>query len=453
MMSFPTHIFFLGIGGIGMSALARFFLDQGHRVYGYDRSETSLCQQLVSEGATVIYSDADLPAAWQSPFSGNAMVVRTPAVRDDNSILMQLRNYGYPVLKRSEMLGRITSAMHCLAVAGTHGKTTTSAMLAHLFYHSNRKIYAFLGGVSTNYNTNYLKGEEDMVVVEADEYDRSFLKLSPNNGIITNTDSDHLDIYESPKAMLEVFEEFAAKVRSKGRLLVRYGIPIRCDYTYSVEHKEASFFADNIEIINGLYHFDIVHKKITIKGIKLALPGLHNVENALGAAALAFLNDLNPKQIREGLNSFRGVHRRFAWHFRTGVNALIDDYAHHPTELNALISTVKALYPDQRFALLFQPHLYSRTRDFADDFAQALDAVDFPALLPVYAARETPDCGIDSTALKHRMRNFNAKCIESEGIESWLYDNEPDVIVTAGAGDIDQYLPVVMKYLQNKPKP
>ncbi len=450
MNSFPKHIFFLGIGGIGMSALARFFIDKGHRVYGYDRTETDLCRQLIDEGATIIYSETDLPALWQSSFFGDAMVVRTPAVREDNPILLTLRDQGYPVLKRSEVLGRITANMHCLAVAGTHGKTTTSAILAHLFHHSKRKVFAFLGGVATNYNTNYLKGEEHLVVVEADEYDRSFLNLVPNNAIITNTDSDHLDIYDSPEKMLKVFEEFAAMARVNGRLLVRHGIPIPSDYTYSVDCEEATFFANNIHVVDGVYRFDIVHERIIIQGIELALPGRHNVENALGAAALAFMNGVSPGDIRAGLNSFRGVHRRFAWHLRTNNHALIDDYAHHPTELKALISTVRALYPHHRIAVLFQPHLYSRTRDFADDFAEALDAVDCPALLPVYPARETPDCGIDSDALLQRMRNQNAESIKPEDVHEWLKNASPDVVVTAGAGNIDQHLTVALTYLQNK---
>lgn len=450
MTHFPSHIFFLGIGGIGMSALARFFIDKGHQVYGYDRSSTDLCSMLSHEGATIIYNEKDLPEEWNVPFAGNAMVVRTPAVREDNPLLTHFRNSGYPVLKRSEVLGRISSSMRCLAIAGTHGKTTTSAMLAHLFHFNKRKVYAFLGGIATNYNSNYLRGDEDTVVVEADEYDRSFLHLSPNTAVITNTDNDHLDIYKDADTLLEGFRLFANKTRENGRLLVKHGIGFKADYTYSATDYKADFTASNIGIVNGVYHFDIQHPHGSMMGIQLPMPGMHNVENAVAAAAIAFINGLSSSQIRYGLNTFRGVHRRFAWHLRSDNNALIDDYAHHPTELEALIATVRDLYPGKRLALLFQPHLYSRTRDFAADFAQRLDAVDEPALLPVYAARETPEQGVDSTHLLGLMENPNATCLHPKQIAAWLDEAQPDVVVTAGAGDIDQYLPVALAYLHKK---
>lgn len=450
MSSFPTNIYFLGIGGIGMSALARYFLARGHRVYGFDRTQTDLCRTLEKEGANITYDESVLQEEWRGDCQGDALVVRTPAVRENNLIYKHFVDAGFPMKKRSEVLGRITSGMTCLAVAGTHGKTTTTAMLAHLFHAANRQVYAFLGGVAVNYKSNFLEGNEPIVVVEADEFDRSFLHLEPNWAVITNTDSDHLDIYQSKDKLEESFRLFADKAKANGALIVQSEVDIPAKFTYTSGDAIADFKAVDIRIDNGVYAFRLCTPEGDIDHVTLALPGKHNVENAVAASALALMNGLTLEQVRSGLNTFLGVNRRFVWHHRHADFAVIDDYAHHPSELRALINTVLELYPQKKIALVFQPHLYSRTRDFVDEFAAELDRVDAPALLPVYAARENPDEGMDSSEIIKRMKNVSAVEVDFPFIGEWLEKENPDVVVSAGAGDVDQCMSDLLSFIQKK---
>ncbi|MCC5918791.1 MAG: UDP-N-acetylmuramate--L-alanine ligase [Cryomorphaceae bacterium] len=449
MKKFPDHIYFLGIGGIGMSALARYFLDQGNQVYGFDRSQSSLCKTLESEGAKIQYDESVtvLESIWQNA-GDNALVVRTPAVRSDNHLLQHFTQKGFTIKKRSEILGEITRYKRCLAVSGTHGKTTTSSMLAHLLHFGNRKTYAFLGGIATNFGGNYVKGNEETVVVEADEYDRSFLTLSPNIALMTNTDSDHLDIYGDPDQMLKTFREFSAKSRENGILIARHGIDVPADFTYGAEVEGADYSAQNIKIINGTYCFDLYHPKGVIREVKILLPGNHNVENACGAAAIALLEGISPENIRGGLATFKGVKRRFEYHLKTEKFVYIDDYAHHPSELSALIQTVKSLYPEKKLAILFQPHLYSRTRDFADDFAAVLSKVPNLGLMPVYPARELPEDGIESTALLKIISGNNSILVSKQEVRKWIHEVRPEVLVTAGAGDIELLVPLALEEMK-----
>lgn len=433
-----------------MSALARYFLGRGHRIYGFDRTQTHLCRTLEEEGANITYDENALQKEWQGNYQDNALVVRTPAVREDNIIFKHFVAAGYPMMKRSEVLGKITAGMTCLAVAGTHGKTTTTAMLAHLFHAANKKVYAFLGGVAVNYKSNFLEGNKPIVVVEADEFDRSFLQLEPNWAVITNTDSDHLDIYQSKDKLEESFRLFADKARSNGALIVQSEVDILSDYTYTSGHANADFKAVDIRIENGAYTFCLQTPKGEIDGVTLALPGKHNVENAVAASALALMNGLTLEQVRSGLNTFLGVNRRFVWHYRSPDFAVIDDYAHHPSELRALINTVLELYPQKKIALVFQPHLYSRTRDFVAEFAEELDRVEAPALLPVYAARENPDEGMASGDILSRMKNTKAVEVDFSNLSDWLQRENPDVVVSAGAGDVDKSVSDLLSFIQKK---
>jgi UDP-N-acetylmuramate--alanine ligase len=450
MQGFPKHIFFLGIGGIGMSALARFFLDRGHEVYGFDRSRSELCIKLESEGARIQYTEeiSCLNEIWKKA-NADTLVVRTPAVGVENKLLQHFSGGGFIVMKRAEVLGKITGHMQCLAVAGTHGKTTTSSLLAHLFHHAGRKVYAFLGGIATNFDGNYVKGNEETVVVEADEYDRSFLTLQPNTALITNTDSDHLDIYDNPEALTETFRTFGSGSREKGILITRSGIPVESDYTYAAGESQADYRAENIRISEGKYHFDLVFPNGKISDIALSLPGMHNVENAVGAATIALLHGIEPEKVKSGIGHFRGVKRRFEYHLNSGNRVYIDDYAHHPGELEALVKTIGQLYPGKTFALLFQPHLYSRTRDFADGFARVLGSVEHVGLLPVYAAREKPGAGMESSELYDRIRGNQTTLLEKSDIAGWIRKVSPDILVTAGAGDIDECIEEVQTIMQN----
>jgi UDP-N-acetylmuramate--alanine ligase len=434
---FPVNLYFLGIGGIGMSGLARFFLQRGHKVAGFDRTQSQLTDELEQEGALICYNDEikNFPQGWEVE---NTLIIFTPAVKEDNRLLHMARRRGFNIQKRAEVLGRITAEMRCLAIAGTHGKTTTSSILAHLCHAAGYHTNAFLGGIANNFGNNYVLGEENTVVVEADEYDRSFLHLRPNIAVITNTDSDHLDIYGDAESMQKTFRDFAQLSRKNGLLISRYGIDLEADYTYGL-HPKADFRAEKITPGKGGYTFNFHHPKGEITGVFFPVPGRHNLENAVAAMAVCVLEGLDLEKVAQGARSFQGVKRRFQKHLDEPV--LIDDYAHHPTELSALIDAIEETYPKRKFALVFQPHLYSRTRDFLEEFASVLSRVPHPALIPVYPARETPDAGIESDAVFMKMNNPKKRLLTKENVAEWVAEVQPEVLVIAGAGDIELLIP------------
>ena len=440
--------YFLGIGGIGMSALARYFVAKGYRVLGYDRTASPLTHQLEAEGIEVQYDD-QLNIV-RTLDVDTTVVVRTPAVPKDTPVYVYLRERGFRVMKRAEVLGLLTRMEHALCVAGTHGKTTTSTMLAHLLYGSKVGCNAFLGGISNNYHTNLLiDTKSDYVVVEADEYDRSFHHLSPYMSVITSMDPDHLDIYGTEESYYESFAHYAslvtdALVVKKGVALNREGLKAKV-YTYAVED-EADFAAHNVQYSDGVIVFDFHAQGKVLAGMRLGVPVWVNVENSVAALAIGYLLGLSEQELRDGLESFAGVYRRFNMHVRTSRVCYIDDYAHHPEELRASIESVRRLYPERRLLVVFQPHLYSRTRDFADGFAQVLSEADGLLLLPIYPARELPIEGVTSDWLLGMMpvgKLQEAQVVEKnqlvervvDMVESWA---EPCVVMTLGAGDIDR---------------
>lgn len=463
------NFFFLGIGGIGMSALARYFHHMGFQVGGYDRTPSSLTKELEHEGIIITYDDN--PAICHSQFSifnsKHTLVVRTPAVPEDSAIYTYLREQGYDIRKRAEVLGLATRQQKALCVAGTHGKTTTSTMLAHLLYQSEVGTNAFLGGISMNYGTNILlQKESSYVVVEADEYDRSFHQLTPYMSVVTAVDADHLDIYGTEEAYREAFAHYTSLIT--GALIMKQGIAlkprlkpgVKC-YTYGVEEPSAvssqhselpDFYADNIRVQDGQIYFDF-HINIptaitTIPDMQLGVPVWVNIENAVAAMSVAWLNGVKQDELRHGLLSFRGVQRRFNIHVNTPKVAYIDDYAHHPEEIATSIDSIRKLFPKRRLIGVFQPHLYTRTRDFAQDFAHVLGTMDECLLLPIYPAREEPIPGVTSEILGGRV-------VEKKDLIPILTDKvrsakEPLVILTVGAGDIDRLVPDIANALKNE---
>ena len=442
--------YFIGIGGIGMSGLARYFTAQGHRVLGYDRTPTPLTRALQHEGIAIQYDEDESSLTMLCPAS--TIVVRTAAIAEDMALCQWFLTHGFPLLKRAEMLGIVTRQARALCVAGTHGKTTTSTILAHILHGSHVGANAFLGGVSTNYQTNLLIDKtSDIVVVEADEFDRSFHHLTPYISIITSMDADHLDIYGTPDAYQESFATYASLVQEA--IVVKKGLHIGDNiqakvYTYEAmlsEGEKADFYADNVRITDGRLLFDFHTPTNTITHMQLGVPILVNVENSVAAMAMAWLMGATEAEIREGLRTFKGVHRRFNIHLNTPQVAYIDDYAHHPAELKASIDSLRLLYPNRHLIGIFQPHLYSRTRDFADDFARVLSLLDEVALLPIYPAREEPIQGINSESLMSKMTS-QTTILDKTAICPWLdtrvntllIEKQPCVVMTLGAGDIDQ---------------
>ncbi len=452
-MTSAKRIYFLGIGGIGMSALARYFVNKGMAVAGYDKTPTALTQQLEAEGICIVYEDAveALPEEMRS--AEGTLVVITPAVPVNHPQWQYFVREGYRIQKRAQVLGAISQQSRMLAVAGTHGKTTTSTLLAHLLHHAGRSINAFLGGISVNYNTNLLIGTERVVVAEADEYDRSFLTLSPQQAVITSVDPDHLDIYGTHESMLEAFAEFASQVQPGGSLFCKKGIvlnPILATdvktYTYAIE-EDADCVARNVEISDGHYFATFHTPWGVLEHVRLGLPGRHNVENALAAAAMALCFGLSPDQVKAGLETFTGVRRRFERRVEGHQLVYIDDYAHHPTELSACIQSVRELYPGRRITGIFQPHLFSRTRDFASGFMQSLDALDECILLPIYPAREEPIAGVDVAMLGAGMHRAHVRYADLKDVVEALPQNLTGVLLTLGAGDIDTLVePLTRRY-------
>lgn len=431
-------VYFIGIGGIGMSALARYFNAQGAKVSGYDKTRTPLTDTLEAEGIRVHFDDdvAQIPAAPD-------LVVYTPAIPSTHRGLEHCR-HRFTVKKRAEVLGMLTERTRTIAVAGTHGKTTTSSMVAHIMKEAGTTTSAFLGGIAVNYNSNLvLSAPTDTTVVEADEYDRSFLQLHPDLAIITSMDADHLDIYGAHDAMQESFTQFAEL--SSTELVLRKGLelkrPINARVSSYALEEEADYAGRNVRIENGRYHMDVLARDVPIDNIALGIPGRHNAENAVAAIAVSLQAGVAAEKIRAALGSFKGIRRRFEYVINTATQVFIDDYAHHPSELQACIASVRELYPDKKITGVFQPHLYSRTRDFADQFAAALDALDSCILLPIYPARELPMEGVSSGILLDRMQMQDKQLVSKAELPALISSAQPEVLLTLGAGDIDQLVP------------
>lgn len=432
-------VYFIGIGGIGMSAIARYFHALGVPVAGYDKTRTSLTEKIEAEGINVTYVD-EVDAIVDQFKDKTTTVVYTPAVPKDLSILNFFQSNGNVVAKRSEMLGLITQGSFSIAVAGTHGKTTTSSMIAHLLKSSGKGCNAFLGGITTNYNSNVLLDESsNTTVVEADEFDRSFLTLDPNIAVVTSTDADHLDIYGEHNALLDSFQLFVNKLPENGVLVLRNGLNLshRNVITYGIED-DAKVIAHNVRVENGNYVFDVRSMIRNYEGIVVGLPGRHNIENALAALVVCELMELSEDEIRVGLLSFSGVKRRFERVVDNDQITYIDDYAHHPKELEMCISSVKELYPSKKVTGIFQPHLFSRTKDFAIEFAKSLDLLDEAILMDIYPARELPIEGVNSEMLLNLMTIPNKSIVSADKMVDDVKGRELEVLLTLGAGDIDR---------------
>lgn len=444
-----VSIYFLGIGGIGMSALARYFLSKNFEVSGYDKTRTALTDQLSSEGIEIHFTD-DVDLADKKA----SLVVYTPAVPGDHSELNFYRQNGYKLCKRSEVLGMITENSFAICVAGTHGKTTTSAMLAHILRDSGFGCNAFLGGIATNYNTNFWSDENNVSVAEADEYDRSFLKLNPDVAIITSMDADHLDIYGTHEQMEDAFIGFSGKIKNGGLLVYKHGMRRGAELTgdrkisYSVEDPTADAHVRNIVIKDGTYKFDVSVKGINISDVELQMGGKHNIENALACIVAAQELKIGEEAIKNAVSSFKGVRRRFEYVLKTGDCIVIDDYAHHPEELNALIESVKELYPGMKCTIVFQPHLFSRTRDHAIGFGEVLSKADEVFLLPIYPAREEPIAGVTSELIIEQMRNMKKEVIGKDELLIKLNELKPSLLLIAGAGDIDTLVDKIKNIMQ-----
>jgi len=448
-----TRIYFIGIGGIGMSALARYFRFHGKKVSGYDKTETVLTKELMKEGISVHYQDRlDL-----APKDAD-LVVYTPAIPASHQELAFYKANGYELAKRSEVLGIITNSSFNICVAGTHGKTTISTMIAHLLRHTGYGCNAFLGGISVNYNSNYWSDKRNVCVVEADEYDRSFLRLSPDIAVISAMDPDHLDIYGTAEVMEEAFIEFSGRLKSGGKLLYKYGLKRSTDLkgqtklSYSLDNISANAYASGLQNRDGGYVFDLVVDNWQLKQVELNMGGLHNVENTVVAVAVAHALGIEDLKIKEAVAAFRGVKRRFEYLVRNKNWVFVDDYAHHPEELRALISSAKKLFPGRRCMVIFQPHLFTRTRDLAEGFAESLDLADEVVLLPIYPARELPIEGVTSNIILDKMKNKAKQILEKDELLKEVREmkekaDKPMLLIAAGAGDIDQLVEPIKNIL------
>ena len=456
-MNHFKYIYFLGIGGIGMSALARWFRVNGYEVAGYDKTPTVLTDALQAEGMAVHFTEdvGQIPAHFRQN-QAQTLVVYTPAVPKTHAEYIYLSENGFTIQKRSQVLGLLAGRMKTVAVAGTHGKTTTSSMVAHILRHAGVNCAAFLGGITQNYGTNFLLNEpaddlsEVVCVVEADEFDRSFLTLFPHLAIVTSTDADHLDIYGDKEAVLQSFGAFVSQIDANGVFFQKEGLSLT-DKTkaevraYSLE--TGHYHSQNLRIDAACFVFDLVHPAGIIADIRMTMPGFHNVENAIVAGAVALALGLSEEAIRNGLNSYRGVKRRFEYILQTKDSIFIDDYAHHPAEVRAFLSSVKALYPDQELTVVFQPHLFSRTRDFADEFAESLSIADHVWVLDIYPARELPIDGVTSELIVRSVRSKTASLCTKDQLVGVVREKKPSLLVTIGAGDIDKLLPLLKESL------
>lgn len=439
-----THIYFIGIGGIGMSALARYFKTLGKQVAGYDRTATTLTSQLIAEGMDIHFEDNVqlVPSAFlDKSNSDKILVIYTPAIPKSHSELNYFNDNAFSVVKRSKVLGLITSANYTVAVAGTHGKTTTSSMIAHILHSCGVNIAAFLGGIAKNFNSNFVLPNNDkkiVNVVEADEFDRSFLTLFPDIAVISSMSADHLDIYGTHDELVRSYNAFAGQV--KEHLIIKKELQVsdvKADITTYSLQADADVHAADITISNRSYKFNVMIGNHLIENLVLGLPGRHNIENAVAAIAVAFKLNLPEEKIREALSSYSGVNRRFDCQIKTENIVFIDDYAHHPEELSAAISSVKELYSDKKITGVFQPHLFSRTRDFADEFAKSLSLLDEVILLDIYPARELPIEGITSEVIFKKINCANKIMLSKEKLVEYVENHTPEVLLTLGAGDID----------------
>ena len=428
------NVYFIGIGGIGMSALARYFKYIEKNVAGYDKTETPLTLELAALGIDIHYKDDVAAINDLYKHTESTLVVYTPAVPDDHSEYQYFMANGFEVKKRSEVLGIITKDTFCFAVAGTHGKTTTSSILAHLLNETGTSFTAFLGGISEDFNSNFLFKGSDYSVVEADEFDRSFLRLYPNVACVTSMDADHLDIYGSNEELTKSFNDFVGKLKPGGKLFVRNGLPLK-GTTYGIED-DSDYCIRNLKIEHGTYIFDLGTPETILTGVKFNKPGRHNLLNGLVAFAMAIEAGSPPYRLVEALETFKGVQRRFSYMIKEDDFIFIDDYAHHPTEINAVFEAISEMHPNKKVLAVFQPHLFSRTKDFAEEFANSLSRFDSILLLDIYPAREKPIPGITSAWLLNKIENQNKKLIEKANIILEVKAQNPDVLVTMGAGDI-----------------
>lgn len=451
-MNSYKNIYFIGIGGIGMSAIARYYKFKGCNVSGYDKTESELTEELIAEGIGVHYEDNTdfIPKDVE-----NTLVVYTPAIPHELKELVYVQEHGYTLLKRSKTLGEIAKGQRCLAVAGTHGKTTTSTLLAHIFTDSKVGCSAFLGGISKNYDTNLLVSHNPTIVAEADEFDRSFLQLFPEIAVITAMDADHLDIYGDLKHVHEAFQAFAGQV--SGTVITKLGLDITPNHTkarimrYSYNDPRADFYADNLRKDEcGYFTFNLKYPDGVIKDCRVGVPGWVNVENAVAASAIALVYGIDPEAIRHALGTFLGVKRRFDIHVNRPGCAYIDDYAHHPNEISTAISSMRDIFPGRRLTAIFQPHLYTRTRDFADEFAKALSAVDKLILLDIYPAREEPIPGVSSRLIFDKVTAPEKVLLKKEMLMKYLEDEKIDTLITFGAGNIDRFIPQITEMLSSQ---
>ena len=449
-----SNIYFIGIGGIGMSAIARYYKFKGFKVGGYDRTPSDLTKELEAEGIEVHYEDRpDLIPEDKE----HTLVVYTPAIPSDLQELVTVRERGYMLMKRAQVLGELTrmDGQRCLAVSGTHGKTTTSTLLAHIFTSCGEGCSAFLGGISKNYNSNLLMSHSPAVVVEADEFDRSFHQLTPEISVITAMDADHLDIYGDLKHVQESFRKFASL--TTGTVIAKIGLPISGNDTkahllsYSYDDTSADFHAGNIRVDEcGYFNFDLFHPGGVVRDCRVGVPGWVNVENAVAASAIALCYGLETEAIKAALATFQGVKRRFDIHVNRPGLAYIDDYAHHPNEISTAISSMRDIFPSRKLTAIFQPHLYTRTRDFADEFARALSQVDKLILLDIYPAREEPIPGVSSEIIFEKVTAPQKVLLKKEELMDYLAKEEIDILITFGAGNIDRYIPLITSMLEKR---
>jgi len=458
------NVYFIGIGGIGMSAIARYYNHAGYNVSGYDRTPSKLTAKLEQEGISIHYTSdiSYVPADVEE-----TLVIYTPAIPADMEELVYVKEKGYRLIKRSRALGEIASGQKCLGVAGTHGKTSTSTMLAHLFTHSGTGCSAFLGGISKNYHSNLLLSRNPVLVAEADEFDRSFLQLFPDVAVITSTDADHLDIYGNASTMREAFAEFASQIKENGALILKKGVEVALDnvkakvYSYSYS-ETADFCPANLQLQEGGYFtFNLVYpayrtiygKEVaagTIEGCTVGIPGWVNVENGIAAAAAALIGGIEPEKVKDALAAFQGVERRFDIHLNTPQIAYIDDYAHHPNEISSAISSIRNIFPGRKLTAVFQPHLYTRTRDFAKEFAQSLSLVDELVLLDIYPARELPIEGVTSQIIFDDVTVGKKVLLKKDEALGYLEGCSIDILATFGAGDIDRLIVPIKEMLEKR---
>lgn len=453
--------YFIGIGGIGMSALARYFKLKNKIVIGYDKTETELTQQLIQEGIECYYHEniQNINKHIQHISKDDVLVIYTPAIPKEHTELQYFFNHNFTVKKRAEVLGEIVNQYHCIAIAGTHGKTTTTSLITHIFHTAERNIIAFSGGIMSNYHTNFIYKIQDTQqpvysIVEADEYDKSFLQLSPESAVITSIDADHLDIYSTHHNLIQTYLQFANNIKKDGLLVVNKTVDnffsnIKNLLTYAV-NLNGKIHASNLNFENNKMTFDLNINNQIYPHIELGIPGAHNVSNALAAIAIAIQYNIPLKTIFHALKSFKGVERRFEYHIRQNNLILIDDYAHHPEEIKSFLNAVKNLYPDKKITAIFQPHLYSRTRDFMNEFADALSHIPNEViLLDIYPARELPIQGINSQALLNKIKNPNKKLLSKKQLPQYLKNSFQEIILTIGAGDINLLIPEIKNTLLN----